>query len=204
MAVQRVGRNFMLYVPPDWSGYCIPAFLRSLHCFAERGCEYIDISRTATIALLDSIRRPAFHLICNISDIGFCPRLWVEPIQLDPEEDLVFVSPCPDLCTNKIKTNSVAFSLQANYTDWAIATGRRILVPNFADRVVSRGQRGGTLTVVNLSFLDQEPLYFLSSSSSFILTRIRLMEKSNDLVANRNRNLPACSAMPYPSMLPRQ
>jgi hypothetical protein len=35
---------------------------------------------------------------------------------------------------------------------------------------VSRGQRGGSLTVVNLSFLDRSR-YFLSSCSSFTLTR---------------------------------
>jgi hypothetical protein len=35
------------------------------------------------------------------------------------------------------------------------ATGRRNLVPTFADRGVSRGQRGGSSTVVNLSFLDR-------------------------------------------------
>jgi hypothetical protein len=53
------------------------------------------------------------------------------------------------------QTNSVAFSPQANYTDWATATCRRNLVPTFVDRGVSRGQRGGSLTVVNLSFLDR-------------------------------------------------
>jgi hypothetical protein len=35
---------------------------------------------------------------------------------------------------------------------------------------VSRGRRGGTPTVVNLSFPDQSRYFFLSSSSSFILT----------------------------------
>jgi hypothetical protein len=49
----------------------------------------------------------------------------------------------------------VAFSPQANYTDWATATFRRNLVPTFADREESRGQRGGSPTVVNLSFLDR-------------------------------------------------
>jgi hypothetical protein len=39
------------------------------------------------------------------------------------------------------KENSVAFSMQANYTDSATATGRRILVPTLADKEVSRGQR---------------------------------------------------------------
>jgi hypothetical protein len=52
------------------------------------------------------------------------------------------------------RTNSVALSPQAKYTDLATATCRRNLVPTFADRGMSRGQCGGSLTVVNLSFLD--------------------------------------------------
>jgi hypothetical protein len=43
----------------------------------------------------------------------------------------------------------MAFSPQANYTDWVTATGRRILVPTFVYRGVSRGQRGGTPTAIN-------------------------------------------------------
>jgi hypothetical protein len=46
-------------------------------------------------------------------------------------------------------------SLHANYTDWSTATCRRNLVPTFVDRGMSRGQRGGSPTVVNLSFLDR-------------------------------------------------
>jgi hypothetical protein len=38
------------------------------------------------------------------------------------------------------KTNSVAFSPQANYTDWPAAICWRNLVPTFEDRGVSRGQ----------------------------------------------------------------
>jgi hypothetical protein len=53
------------------------------------------------------------------------------------------------------KTNSVALSPRANYTDWATTTFRRNLVSTFVDRGVSRGQRGGSPTVVNLSFLDR-------------------------------------------------
>jgi hypothetical protein len=53
------------------------------------------------------------------------------------------------------KTNSVALSPQAKYTDWETATCRRILVPAFVDREMSRGQRGGSPMVVNLSFLDR-------------------------------------------------
>jgi hypothetical protein len=53
---------------------------------------------------------------------------------------------------------SVAFSPQVNYTDWATATGRRTLVPNFVDRGVSRGQRGGLPTAVILTFLERNIL----------------------------------------------
>jgi hypothetical protein len=56
--------------------------------------------------------------------------------------------------TNK-QTNSVALSPQANYTDWVTATCQRNLVPTFMDRGVSRGQRGRSPTIVNLSYLDQ-------------------------------------------------
>jgi hypothetical protein len=52
-------------------------------------------------------------------------------------------------------TNSVTLSPQALYTDWATAICRRNLVPTFVDRGVSRGQHGGSPTVVNLSFLDR-------------------------------------------------
>jgi hypothetical protein len=53
------------------------------------------------------------------------------------------------------KTTSEALSPRANYTDWATATCQRNLVPTFVDRGVSRGQRGGSPTIVNLSFLDR-------------------------------------------------
>jgi hypothetical protein len=49
----------------------------------------------------------------------------------------------------------MAFSPQANYTDWVTATGWQILVPTFVDRGVLHGQRGGTPMAVNLSFLDR-------------------------------------------------
>jgi hypothetical protein len=59
----------------------------------------------------------------------------------------------------------VALSPQANYTDCATATYRRNLVPTFVDRGLSRGQCGGSRTVVNLSFLDGISLgnYWLKS-----------------------------------------
>jgi hypothetical protein len=58
----------------------------------------------------------------------------------------------------KLKTKLCGFSPEANYTDWATATGRRILVPTPVHRGVSRGQR--------------RELLFLSGSSSFIITRL--------------------------------
>jgi hypothetical protein len=58
------------------------------------------------------------------------------------------------VCQTK-QTISMALTPQANYTDSATTTCRRNLVPTFVDRGVSRGQRGGSPTVVNLSFLDQ-------------------------------------------------
>jgi hypothetical protein len=58
------------------------------------------------------------------------------------------------------KTISVAFSPQANYNDWLIAAGLRILVPTFEDRGVSRSQRGGSPTAVNFGFLDRSRYSF--------------------------------------------
>jgi hypothetical protein len=49
-----------------------------------------------------------------------------------------------------VTKNSVALSLRANYTDWSTATCQRNLVSTFVDRGVSRGQRDGSPTVVNL------------------------------------------------------
>jgi hypothetical protein len=55
----------------------------------------------------------------------------------------------------KTETNSVALNQRTNYTDWATATCSWNLVPTFVDRRVLRGQRGGSLTVVILSFLNR-------------------------------------------------
>jgi hypothetical protein len=55
----------------------------------------------------------------------------------------------------QLQTNSASFSPQANYTDRTTATCWRNLMPTFADKGVSRGQRGGSPTVVNFNFLDQ-------------------------------------------------
>jgi hypothetical protein len=68
-----------------------------------------------------------------------------------PEPDQSSHYPSPP---SSKQTNSVAFSPQVNYTDWETTTYWRNLVPTFADRGVSRGQHGGSPTVINLSFLD--------------------------------------------------
>jgi hypothetical protein len=91
----------------------------------------------------------------------------------------------------------VALSPRANYTDWATATCRQSLVPTFVDRGMSRGQRGGSLTVLNLSFL--------SSSSSFILAKAEwtpfqthcYWEKSGS-AGNRTRDLCVSSQELWP------
>jgi hypothetical protein len=37
-----------------------------------------------TITILDIIRRPVFYIKHDVSEIGFCPRLQVEPTQVAP------------------------------------------------------------------------------------------------------------------------
>jgi hypothetical protein len=69
------------------------------------------------------------------------------------------------------KTDSVAFSPQTNYTDWTIAAGRRILLTTSTDREMSRGQRGGAHGGWSRISGSIGTATFLSSSSSFILTR---------------------------------
>jgi hypothetical protein len=69
-----------------------------------------------------------------------------------PEDDILHSH---NTHTQNKKTNSVALSPRANYTDSATSTCLRNLVPTFVDRGVSRGQSDGFPTVVNFSFLDR-------------------------------------------------
>jgi hypothetical protein len=84
-------------------------------------------------------------------------RWWPIEISEDKATDTAFAACHGDTfhVLGHTHTNSVAFGPQANYTDWATATCWRNVVPTFVDRGVSRGQRGGSPTVVNLSFLDR-------------------------------------------------
>jgi hypothetical protein len=54
----------------------------------------------------------------------------------------------------------MAFSLQANYTDWVTATSWQIVVQSLVDRGMSCCQCGGTPTAINLSFLDWSRHFF--------------------------------------------
>jgi hypothetical protein len=96
------------------------------------------------------------------------------------------------------QTNSVAFIPQANYTDWATATCWRNLVPTFADRRVSRGQRGSP-TVLKLSFLD----WIRSISFQWLLIYLHkgwvdhvpdpLVLRKSASSGNRTRNFSVCN-----------
>jgi hypothetical protein len=84
------------------------------------------------------------------------------------------------------KTNPVALCPQANYTDWSTVTCRRNLVPTSVERGVSRGQRGGSPTVVNLSFLDREraPTGLLKPTEHKSPKRINIYTPREDRVGN--------------------
>jgi hypothetical protein len=78
--------------------------------------------------------------------------------------------------------NSVEFSPQANYTDWATATCWRNLVPTFADRGLSRGKPSGSRTVVNLSFLDRRYLGMTVTNQNLIVEEIQRGLNSENLL----------------------
>jgi hypothetical protein len=54
----------------------------------------------------------------------------------------IFINKQTNKQANK-QRNAVPFRLQANFTDWATAADRRILLSTFADRMVSHGERAG-------------------------------------------------------------
>jgi hypothetical protein len=104
---------------------------------------------------------PPRHFPISLQSVTVAP-IWLVTFALYQYVRWLYVS---------IPQKLVALSPRASYTDWATATCRRNLVPTFADRGVSRGQQGRSPTVVNLSFLTGAAT-FLSSCSSFILTRL--------------------------------
>jgi hypothetical protein len=99
----------------------------------------------------------------------------------------------------------VALSPRANYIDWAAATCGRNLVPTFVDRGVSRGQRGGSLTVVNLSFLDLIHYFFFqvaphlsSQGLSAPGSKPTATKRKSGSAGNRTRDLWLCSQEVWP------
>jgi hypothetical protein len=101
-------------------------------------------------------------------------------------------------------TNSVALSPQAKYTDWATAICRRNLVPTFAARRVSRGQRRGSHTAVNLSFLDRSRYFcfqvalHLSSRGWLDHVPDPLLLRKSGSVGNRTRDHWVCRQELWP------
>jgi hypothetical protein len=91
----------------------------------------------------------------SVSESFFSKLLNNICIRVDSSVHTSFVQMCSCAAPTNKQTNSVALSPRANYTDWSTSTYRRKLVSTFVDRGVSRGQRGGSPTVVNLSFLDR-------------------------------------------------
>jgi hypothetical protein len=101
-------------------------------------------------------------VVWKISHNSWLVVYWLSSTEHCPLWDLwryVVYCTLAGLWSNSYQTNSVALSPQVNYTDWATATCRRNLVPTIVDRWVSRGQRGGSPTVVNLGFLDRSNSY---------------------------------------------
>jgi hypothetical protein len=73
---------------------------------------------------------------------------------------LTLLSQMPNNSQTKQETNSVAFSPQANYTVWSTVAGRQILLPTFADRGVSRGQRDRPPRTLISVCLDRSRYFF--------------------------------------------
>jgi hypothetical protein len=102
------------------------------------------------------------------------------------------------------RTNAMAFSPQANYTDWATAADGRILVPTFADRWVTRGQRNGTPRLLIWGFLGRSRCFFFEvapqlSSPGWVdaVPDPKLLRKSGS-AGNRTGDLWVCSHEPWP------
>src|SRR5215469_15409382 len=65
------------------------------------------------------------------------------------------------------------------------------VVPTFADRGVSRGQRNGSPPAVNLCFVDRSRYFFYSSSSSVNLQRLTRLSGPRSRPTTTQKNLVA-------------
>jgi hypothetical protein len=78
-----------------------------------------------------------------------------------------------DMAQKEKQMNSVAFSPQANYTDWATAAGRRILLPNFADRRYCRPDDGGAKILRNVGSYKSHTALTSQKTAFFIVTAVK-------------------------------
>jgi hypothetical protein len=99
----------------------------------------------------------------------------------------------------------VAFSPQANYTDWATATCRRNLVPTFVNRGVSRGQHVGTPTAVNLFSKTESLLFFQLSPHLYTqgLSRSRSRPTATQKIWQRRESNPGPLGLQSGSLISR-
>jgi hypothetical protein len=98
------------------------------------------------------------------------------------------------------KDRECRLSPRVNYTDWATAAFSKVSA-NFWGWRMPRGRRDGSLWLYS-RLSSQEPLLFLWSSSSIVLTRLsesrsRLLIKSGR-AENRTQNLWICSQELWP------
>jgi hypothetical protein len=88
--------------------------------------------------------------------------------------------------------NSVALIPQERYTDWTTASCRRNMLPTFVDRGVSRGQRSGSPTFVNLRFIYRSRYLFvkyLSLRNWVDPVPVPLLHKIIGSAGNRSKNI---------------
>jgi hypothetical protein len=131
----------------------------SLHSVLRNGSVTRALGKQFCFEVL-AVSQKSLSLCIFLSTLG---NNWVSTFSRQRIRVIVVVF-CAGRATSKIRglvlpitkqTNFVSLSPRANYTDWSTATCQRNLVPTFVDRGVSRGQRGGSPAVVNLSFLDR-------------------------------------------------
>jgi hypothetical protein len=102
------------------------------------------------------------------------------------------------------KLNSVAFSPQANYTDWATAACWWMLNANFCEYKSVALSALRFSTAVNLGFLDRS-CYVFFQVAPHLYSRgwvdpvpDRALLRKYDIAGNRTRNLWGCSQEPWP------
>jgi hypothetical protein len=123
---------------------------------------------------------------------------WIRPLRPHFKMDMEYINGY-----KRTGDDSVAFSLQTNYTHWSTDTCRRSLVPTSVARGVSRDQRDGSPTAVNL-FSRPEPLLFfqvaphLSSRGWVDPVPDPLLRRKLGSAGNRTRNLCVSSQELWP------